>query len=266
VARPRNCPVNASQAESFRFASCTTFVLYNNNMPRRHVSPDLKERIPYLRYVEGFKVKEIERILGVKKSMIYQTLNYYRNYGVAFNPRAFSNFSRGRRRILTSTDLNLIKALLDQEPTMYLDELQDELLTRRGAVVSIPTLLRSLRRLHFSRKSVSVRALERNDLDRSIYMNQFAEMVSDPAMVMFVDEAAKNKKNPSRKIGWSLKGQRVVQRRCFIRGQRFSILPVLTLDGIIAHDIIPGSVTSELFVKFLREHVVCSTLLYCFLP
>ena len=139
---------------------------------------------------------------------------------------------------------------------MYLDELQDELLTWRGAVVSIPTLLRSLHRLHFSRKSVSVCALERNDLDRSIYMNHFAEIVSDPAMVMFVDEASKNKKNPSRKIGWSLKGQRVVQRRCFVRGQRFSILPVLTLDGIIAHDIIPGSVTSELFVKFLREHVV----------
>ena len=53
---------------------------------------------------------------------------------------------------------------------------------------------------------------------------------------------------------------------CFICGQRFSILPVLTLDGIIAHDIIPGSVTSNLFVKFLREHVVCSTCLYCFLP
>jgi transposase len=209
-------------------------------MPRRHVSRDLKERIPYLRYIEGFKVKEIERILGIKKSMIYQTLNYHRNYGVAFNPMAFSSFSRGRPRILTSTDLNLIKALLGQEPTMYLDELQDELLTRRGAVVSIPTLLRSLRRLHFSRKSVSIHALERNDLDHSIYMNQFAEMVSDPAMVMFVDEAAKNTKNPSRKIGWSLKGQCVVQRRCFIYGQRFSILPVLTLDGIIAHDVIPG--------------------------
>jgi len=230
-------------------------------MPRRSVSRDLKDRIPYLRYVEGFNVKEIERILGVKKSMIYQTLNYHRDYGVTHNPMAFSNFPRGRPRILTSTDLALIKSLLSQEPTMYLDELQDELLTRRGAVVSIPTLLRSLRRLHFSRKSVSIRALERNDLDRSMYMNRFAEMVSDPAMVMFIDEAARNKKNPSRKIGWSLKGRRCVQRRCFVRGQRFSILPVLTLDGIIAHDIIPGSVTSDLFVKFLREHVVCQTLL-----
>ena len=209
-------------------------------------------------------MKEIERILGVRKSMIYQTLNYHRDYGVTYNPMAFSNFPRGRPRILSSTDLALIKSLLSQEPTMYLDEIQDELLTRRGAVVSIPTLLRTLRRLHFSHKSVSICALERNDLDRSMYMNQFAEMVSDPAMVMFIDEAARNKKNPSRKMGWSLKGRRCVQRRCFVRGQRFSILPVLTLDGIIAHDIIPGSVTSDLFVKFLREHVVCQTLLQNF--
>jgi len=250
-------PETARNRRPVSLLPCTTSVPYNINMPRRHVSRDLKERIPYLAYVEGFKVKEIERLLGVKKSMIYQTLNYHRNYGVAYNPQAFSNFSRGRPRILTRTDLDLIKALLSQEPTMYLDELQEELLTCRGAVVSIPTLLRSLRRLHFSQKSVSIHALERNDLDHSIYMNQFAEMVSDPAMVMFVDEAAKNKKNPSRKKGWSLKGRRVIQRRCFVRGQWFSILPVLTLDGIIAHDVIPGSVTSELFVNFLREHVVC---------
>jgi transposase len=229
-------------------------------MPRRYVSRDLKERIPYLRYVEGFNVKEIGRILGVKKSMIYQTLDYHRNYGVTYNPTAFSTLPQGRPRILTTDDLSLIRSLLSQNPSIYLDELQDELLQRRGASISVPTLLRSLRRLHFSRKSVSIRALERNDLERSMYMNCFAGVVLDPAMLMFVDEAARNKKTPSRKMGWSLRGRRCVQRRCFIRGQHFSILPVLTLDGIIAHDIIPGSVTSDLFVRFLREHVVCFSL------
>lgn len=228
-------------------------------MPRRHVSRDVKDRIPYLRYVEGFNIKEIGRILGVKKSMVYQTLKYHLNYGVTYNPTAFSTLSRGRPRILTNDDLSLVRSLLSQNPSIYLDELQDELLQRRGASISVPTLLRSLRRLHFSRKSVSIRALERNDLERSMYMNSFADVVLDPAMLMFVDEAAKNKKNPSRKMGWSLRGRRCFQRRCFVRGQRFSILPVLTLDGIIAHDIIPGSVTSDLFVKFLREHVVCLT-------
>jgi hypothetical protein len=47
-----------------------------------------------------------------------------------------------------------------------------------------------------------------------------------------------------------------VQRRCFGRGERFSILPILTLDGIITYDIVPGSVTSERFLQFLHELVV----------
>ncbi|KAF8336083.1 hypothetical protein F5887DRAFT_858536, partial [Amanita rubescens] len=47
-----------------------------------------------------------------------------------------------------------------------------------------------------------------------------------------------------------------IQHRCFIRGQRYSILPVLTLDGIITYDVVPGSVNSARFVQFLRELLV----------
>jgi transposase len=185
-------------------------------MPCCHVSHDLKDHIPYLRFTEGFKVKKIERLLGVKKSMIYQVLTYHRNFGITYNPASLTHFCPGRPQKLSNVDLTLVRALLAQDPTLYLDELQNELLIRHGTTITIPTLLRSLRRLHFSRKSVSVRALERNDLDRSIYMNNFAKVISDPAMVMFIDEAARNKKNPSQKMGWSLRGRRCTQRRCFV--------------------------------------------------
>ncbi|KAE9386734.1 hypothetical protein BT96DRAFT_759208, partial [Gymnopus androsaceus JB14] len=36
---------------------------------------------------------------------------------------------------------------------------------------------------------------------------------------------------------------------------RVSILPAITLDGIVAYDIIPGSVTSRKFLKFLEDHM-----------
>ncbi|KIK35733.1 hypothetical protein CY34DRAFT_53568, partial [Suillus luteus UH-Slu-Lm8-n1] len=36
----------------------------------------------------------------------------------------------------------------------------------------------------------------------------------------------------------------------------YSILPILTLDGIITYDIIEGPVTSERFIQFFREHVL----------
>ena len=95
----------------------------------RCVSRDLKAHIPHLIYVGGFKVKEVEHLLGVKKSMIYQTLNYFRDYGVTYNLTAYSHHSRGCHRKLDTVDVRFTKALLDQEPCLYLDELQDWLLT-----------------------------------------------------------------------------------------------------------------------------------------
>ncbi|KAF9219458.1 hypothetical protein BS17DRAFT_646892, partial [Gyrodon lividus] len=36
---------------------------------------------------------------------------------------------------------------------------------------------------------------------------------------------------------------------------RFSVLPAITLDGIIAYDIIEGPVDSQHFVRFLKVHM-----------
>ncbi len=91
-------------------------------------------------------------------------------------------------------------------------------------------------------------------------MNQIADQVPDPNMLMFGDEASKDERTLARIWGWSLRGTRCIQRKCFVRGRQFSILPILTLNGIIAYDVIEGSVTSEWFVQFLRELVVCSRL------
>jgi transposase len=218
-----------------------------------HVSRDLKARIPALHYEHGFPVRKICAILNIKKTLVYSTLQLHRSYGVTHNIHAQKH---QRRRNLSSIDLLFIRALLDQQHTVYLDEVQQQLLQRRGVKVSIPTLTRTLRQLHFTHKDISGKALEHNERHRAVFMNRIADLVTDPNMLMFGDEASKDERTPNRRKGWSRQGTRCVQRKCFVRGKRFSILPILTLDGIIAHDIIEGSVTSERFVEFLRELVV----------
>ncbi|KAE9399159.1 hypothetical protein BT96DRAFT_772606, partial [Gymnopus androsaceus JB14] len=37
---------------------------------------------------------------------------------------------------------------------------------------------------------------------------------------------------------------------------RVSILPAITMDGIVAYNVIPGSVTSRKFLKFLEHHIM----------
>ena len=54
----------------------------------------------------------------------------------------------------------LHQSLISEHPTIYLDEIQEQLLTRRGAQISISTLMCTLGRLHLSNKDVSGCALE----------------------------------------------------------------------------------------------------------
>ncbi|KAJ7581885.1 hypothetical protein C8J56DRAFT_793392 [Mycena floridula] len=82
-------------------------------------------------------------------------------------------------------------------------------------------------------------------------------------MVIFINEAAKNNKTVARNNGWSFIGTRVIQRQVFVRGKTWSILPVMMKDGIVAYDIIQGTVTSGKFLGFLKEHVVCVAHFLC---
>ena len=174
-------------------------------MPPQHVSCDLKEHMPILFHAQHFKVKEICEILGVQMSLVYQTLAYHRDHSVPYNPTA-GFAGQGRNRTLNPTDIKLIKSLLNQQHCLYLNEIQEELHRRRSVCVSVPTLLRTLHCFHFSRKVVSAHALERHKLEHSMFMNCMAELVTDPAQLMSIDEAAHNSKTSIRKMGWSLKG------------------------------------------------------------
>lgn len=221
-------------------------------MPRH--SQDLKARIPILFYKQCLTIKDICKILGVQKTLVYSSLIYFRTYGIATNPHVHRK--TGRRRLLNSADIKFVASLIARRHTIYLDEIQNELRQHREIHISIPTLCRSLRRLALTRKTVSACALERDDLRRSAFMNTIADDVPDPYMMMFIDEAARNRRTSQRSKGWAALGKECVQRRFFVRGERFSILPILTLDGIITYDIIPGPVSSKRFIQFLREMVV----------
>jgi transposase len=52
------------------------------------------------------------------------------------------------------------------------------------------------------------------------------------------------------------RNQRAILSHPFVRGQRYTILPALSLDGIIATKIINGSCTKELFDEFVVEDVI----------
>jgi hypothetical protein len=60
-------------------------------------------------------------------------------------------------------------------------------------------LTRTLHRLHLTNKDVSGRALEHNEEQHAIFMNHIADVVTDPTMLMFGDEAAKDERTSAQK-------------------------------------------------------------------
>ncbi|KZP08226.1 hypothetical protein FIBSPDRAFT_761736 [Athelia psychrophila] len=139
-------------------------------MPPHSVSNHLKARIPVLHYQQGLSVKEICQLLGIKKTLVYQTLQYHHNHGSIRRPLACQG-RLGRRHILDAHNISFIHSLLLQKHTVYVDEVQEQLLSQRGTQVSTVTLIHTLRCLRLTNKAVSGGALERNDELRALYMN-----------------------------------------------------------------------------------------------
>ena len=224
-------------------------------MPRRSVSRDIKDRIPVLRFEQGRSVEEICSVLVIRKSLVYATLEHHRKYGVSYNPLARKS---GRHRHISGIIIPHIRSLLEERPTLYAGEIQEYLAKDHLLHVSIRTVLRTLRRMHWSSKAVTKIAKERNDELRDNYCAYMAQLVTDPTQLMFGDESAVDGRTSTRRRGWAPIGMRCVQRACFVRGKRYSLLPIMTLDGLFTWKIFEGSVTEEMFVDFLREFVVRS--------
>jgi len=148
-----------------------------------------------------------------------------------------------------------IQSTINANPSIYLNELQKRLYDTQNIKISIATLSRALTSLEYSRKSLTKVSAERDEELRSVWEIAMSEYTK-PEVFVFLDESAVDGKTVQQSHGWSKVRQPCVHRMTFHRGKRYSILPALTVDGIIGLEIFEGSVTKEKFLSFLRTHIV----------
>lgn len=75
--------------------------------------------------------------------------------------------------------------------------------------------------------------------------------------LIFVDESAKDERSLARRYGYAMRNSPAVKKNVFVRGKRYTILPAMSLDGIIALDVMEGSCDKKRFEKFIISQVVC---------
>lgn len=216
-----------------------------------HLDQQLRERIVHWRYAEHKTAREISEMANCSERTVYTVLQLHRDFNQVHNP----NSQKLRRpRILDAGDLNYIHSILEANPGLYIDEIQQRLSEARDVEVSIATICRALQRLAVTNKKVAKEALERDEVVRAAWLAEYGDIPME--YCLWLDESSVDDRTNQRRNGWASLGHACVRRETFIRGHRFSVLPALTVDGIAALDIFEGSVTKERFIAFLKDQIV----------
>jgi hypothetical protein len=141
------------------------------------------------------------------------------------------------------------------EPALFLGEIQEKLHMVWDVKVSISTLSHTLNHLVITHKAVAKEVMEWNKhlcATWQVIMGQY-----DTCQLVFVDEAGVDDHTNIPKNGGAPLGQACVHWMTFLQGWKYSILPTLSCDEILALNIFEGSVNHECFINFLCNHLVC---------
>lgn len=168
----------------------------------------------------------------------------------------------GRPRAIPPPLLHVLVQLLDESPALYLPEIADFFSIVYGEMIPISTLCRTIKDLGYDRKVLRRIAAQRDDVLRTAWMHWVLQNFTARQMV-FTDESSKDGRTLARRYGRARRGERAEEVFNHDRGERWSILPALTLDGYLTVRVVEGSVDGEEFFDFILNELVRVSVISC---
>ena len=109
------------------------------------ITQQLHEQIIFWQYQEYKTVSKISSLIGCTEKTVLNILHLYRNFGQVNN---LYKHERGRPRVINTGDMNYISSILEANPTLYVDEIQQRLFEARDCKSShyaiAPNFLRDI--------------------------------------------------------------------------------------------------------------------------
>jgi hypothetical protein len=93
--------------------------------------------------------------------------------------------------------------------------------------------------------------LERNEEDREVFQRN-VRVHFRPEHLVFADESHFNRLTLRRSYAWSKRGERASRHEFQFRGAKYSILPALSLDGVLHLEVVENAVTGAIFRRFIE--------------
>jgi hypothetical protein len=93
--------------------------------------------------------------------------------------------------------------------------------------------------------------MERNEQDREEFKRNI-NIHYRPEQLVFADESHFNRLTLRRQYAWAKRGERASRHEFQFRGAKYSLLPALSLDGILHLDVVENAVTGAAFRQFVE--------------
>jgi transposase len=169
-----------------------------------NTTPEMRENMVVWHYEQCKTVLQISKLAHCSKRTVYDVLRLHRAFGQVINPFVRE---RGRPCTFRNGDLEYLRSLLQVNPALYLDELQENLLSVRDVDISIATISRALRGMALTHKEQAKKVAERNEMLRAVWQAEY---------FVWLDELSVDDKTNQCTEGWAPLGCACVCRATFI--------------------------------------------------
>ena len=212
---------------------------------------DLRWRIVWQRIGMDISYRNIAKNLNVALGTVHHINKLFKRTGDVM-PKKMPE--RIESRILSHSDELFIIGVIIESPSYYLSELCGAIKDVCGKQVCPSTVCKVIHKHGFTRKKLHQVAKQRSIQYRGSYMAEVQNYHSN--CFVFIDETGCCNKDHMRRFGYALRGQNAVEHRWLHRGSRISAIAAMTTTGIIAVELMTGSVNGDKFFDYVRGSLI----------
>jgi len=181
--------------------------------------------------------------------------------------------ARGVNARFTAADEAVLRDIIDNQPQLYLDEIQEEVKNKTGKVWDASTLWRHLQNMKYSLQVAVYKANQQTVEEVADYHYRLIQVLNKhPNQLIYVDETAKGANASRRRRAWSQTGQTAYIKDYFQHrhDKRFTMIGACDCNGFVKsaceivereqgkNDTDPnrGTVDGERFLEYVRDCLV----------
>jgi len=228
-------------------------------MVNRRISPQVKE-LALEMWMKGFSRSDVCQIFQVSPRSLYRWRTLFDELDSVTPP---PSPLLGRPCIIGLAAMTAVRRLYEKHPYTYLDELQWFLAVHHDTVVSISSLQENLEKAGLTRKLLHKIAIERDEELRARFRADIWDLRNFSGTGMefvTVDESSKDERTYARRYGRAPIGCTPDFSDVFVRGERYSLVAAMSIEGYLATRVKEGSFDMATFFGFIIDDLVCPSI------